>query len=124
MRVPDAVCIAVLDSFDNAICRDVVGELVFPAKFAVYRNEVVRLGRICPERNIVWQSLPLRNFHWVVGTARCAVRTPQRGVPTHHRCSSNFFPRAHASSRAFLSPSRTSGFDGSPERMNPWPAPL
>jgi hypothetical protein len=34
-------------------------------------------------------------------------------------CLSSAFQRAHASSRAFLSPSRTFGFAGSPERMKP-----
>ena len=90
MCVPDAFGVSVLDGFNNAICRNVVGKLVFPAKLAVHRNEVVRLARIYPKRDLVWQSPANRYFHarngriatLLVGTARCAVRTPQRGVPT------------------------------------------
>ncbi len=88
MCVPYALRIPVLDGFNNAICRDVVGKLVFPTKFAVQGNEVVRLARVNPQGNIVWQSFAIRNFHsacavdFLVGTPRCGVRTAQRAIPT------------------------------------------
>src|ERR1700693_5385229 len=41
-----------------------------------------------------------------------------------YSCLSSIFHRAHASSRALASASRFAGLFGSPDRINPWPAPL
>ena len=61
--VPHAFCIPVLNGMNNSISDKVIGELICSAFFARYRNEILLLARINPQRHIVRQSFAVGNLH-------------------------------------------------------------
>ena len=131
MCVPDTLCISVDSCFKYLGRYRSIRQLVLAARHATNCNEIIRLAWIDPEWRFVRQlfaipwhlrrgkDVALRLPPTALNVLQM-VRTAQRAVPTNfHNCLSSVFQRAQASSRAFLSPSRTFGLFGSPERMNP-----
>jgi len=124
MCVPNSLCISMFDRFENGLREGAMCELILSALFAANRNKIVCIAGIDPKRDIMRQSLTCWQLHCGRDVALRRPDSAARCPCQFHNCLSNIFQRAQASSRAFLSPSRTLGLFGSPERMKPWPAPL
>src|SRR5205809_4256146 len=124
MCVANSLRISMFDRFENGLREGAMCELILSALFAANRNKIVCFAGIDLKRDIMRQSLMCWQLHCGRDAALRRTDSAARCPCQFHNCLSNIFQRAEASSRAFLSPSRTLGLFGSPERMKPWPAPL